>query len=394
MELSNLLIIHYNTEHKSCLSFENASRAIGRFQPLIQTNCISLASFDYLEIGYEVIIARKGKGGFEFIALSELLVNERPYINKEIRSAHNVLKLLQTGALNFLPPSDYIQSRVRDIESVSNITLLEAMDIALANIQKQDPAEYVKQVEECKDGPIATAMREIYGHSDLNQFPFIPLEDENIVDTDDTHITVTRAQELPTLPLSQTWICTSGCGETKPTLSVMATETEHRDGIAIRQSQYQYYSCEFCKSPIQIWDEKQNIEYDYNSASGEIYNFRSCNFNVGNYQCRGDGYLYDADFDSYDPHDLSHPCPSCRTLEFLKDAKQDAESTSYYSNNGMSGSGKDIWESAVRTALDANPDAAHKALKEIGKVEALHSTPLPVAGNTPEFEDAVTVFKY
>jgi hypothetical protein len=98
-----------------------------------------------------------------------------------------------------------------------------------------------------------------------------------------------------------------------------------------------------------------------------------CNFQNGTWECRGDGYLWDADNDGYDPEDHSHACPKCNTLEYLKDAKSEGESTSYMANNftlfaADKGylSGVDIWEGAVAVALEENADAANAALKTIG----------------------------
>lgn len=47
-----------------------------------------------------------------------------------------------------------------------------------------------------------------------------------------------------------------------------------------------------------------------------------CNFQRGTYECRGDGYLWDADNDGWDPDDESWPCPGCNTLEYLTIAKE------------------------------------------------------------------------
>lgn len=99
---------------------------------------------------------------------------------------------------------------------------------------------------------------------------------------------------------------------------------------------------------------------------------KACGYSLGDWECRPGGYLYDAGTgEGYDPQDCSHICPCCRTKDYLEAAKEDAESTSKYSNNFDSGTGLDIWKSAERVALKANHPAAVKALAEIGPVEAL-----------------------
>lgn len=114
-----------------------------------------------------------------------------------------------------------------------------------------------------------------------------------------------------------------------------------------------------------------------------------CGMQSGTIECRGDGYLWDADFDGYDPNDHSMPCPSCNTLVFLKDNKEQAESVSYYSDMGGSGTGIDIWENAVKAATYWNADGVKDALLVIGKVEALFEETKGGQSN-----DMVRVFLY
>ncbi|MGE8465423.1 MAG: hypothetical protein ACN6QE_04700 [Pseudomonas putida] len=105
-----------------------------------------------------------------------------------------------------------------------------------------------------------------------------------------------------------------------------------------------------------------------NEAALEV----ACGYSVGDWECRPGGYLFDAGTgEGYDPKDCSYLCPHCRTQDFLEAAKDDAESTSSYSNNHESGTGLDIWKAAERHALEANRPEAIKALVEIGPVEAL-----------------------
>lgn len=97
-----------------------------------------------------------------------------------------------------------------------------------------------------------------------------------------------------------------------------------------------------------------------------------CEFQSGTHECRGDGYIWDADHDGYDPNDKSWPCPNCNTIEYLKAAKEEAESSSYYFGIDGHGTGVTIWENAVKVAKYWNEDATEKALIEIGVVEALY----------------------
>ena len=112
-----------------------------------------------------------------------------------------------------------------------------------------------------------------------------------------------------------------------------------------------------------------------------------CDMRFGTIECRGDGYLWDTDFDGYDPNDHSMTCPKCNSLQYLLDAKEDAESTSYYSNMLGSGSGVDIWEQSVKIVEYWNPSSLLQALKQIGKVEANFD-----ADNEDGYD--IKVFKY
>ena len=88
-------------------------------------------------------------------------------------------------------------------------------------------------------------------------------------------------------------------------------------------------------------------------------------------ECRGDGFLWDADFDGYDPEDESMPCPECNTEAYLREAKEDAESCSHGNDNGFHYTGESIWLGSVTVAEAANPDAAKSALLKIGLVSPL-----------------------
>lgn len=88
-------------------------------------------------------------------------------------------------------------------------------------------------------------------------------------------------------------------------------------------------------------------------------------------ECRGDGYLWDADYDGYDPEDHSMPCPQCNTLVFLESAKEEAESCVDWDANGQHGTGQTLWENAVQIAQQANPEGYEQALRQIGQVDTL-----------------------
>ena len=107
-----------------------------------------------------------------------------------------------------------------------------------------------------------------------------------------------------------------------------------------------------------------------------------CGFRRGTIECRGDGYLWDADHDGYDPNEFDNPFPECNTETFLIKYKDEAETTSYYGIEASSGTGVDIWESAVETARKLNSEANEIALKKIGAVSALNK------------DESVKVFKY
>jgi hypothetical protein len=113
-----------------------------------------------------------------------------------------------------------------------------------------------------------------------------------------------------------------------------------------------------------------------------------CQFQSGTFECRGDGYVWDADCDGYDPEDRSMPCPACNTLAFLEARKEEAETTGWWEANGVSGDGADIWESAVAAARSWNPEAAEAALRAIGSVDAL------VADDEAEDGVVVKTFRY
>lgn len=97
----------------------------------------------------------------------------------------------------------------------------------------------------------------------------------------------------------------------------------------------------------------------------------NCTFQRGTWECRGDGYLWDADGDGWDPEDTSDPCPCCNTQEYLEQAKAAAETTSFWLDCDVAGTGEDIWVDRLRWATEANPEVTQRILKELGPVHAL-----------------------
>ncbi|MGZ4968023.1 MAG: hypothetical protein ACXV8U_02895 [Methylobacter sp.] len=96
-----------------------------------------------------------------------------------------------------------------------------------------------------------------------------------------------------------------------------------------------------------------------------------CNYQAGTVECRGDGYLWDADNDGYDPDETNYPCPQCNTMEYLKNAKDEAESTSEGTSMGFEYTGESIWMGAIRNAEERNPEATRESLIAIKAVDAL-----------------------
>jgi hypothetical protein len=113
-----------------------------------------------------------------------------------------------------------------------------------------------------------------------------------------------------------------------------------------------------------------------------------CNYWHGStYECRGDGYMWDADQDGYDEEDKSFPCPACNTREYLRDAKETGEGCSYMQGNWYSLTGEEVWLGAVRNAIAANPDAVPRILRQIGIVRPIINHPTDRAAFIEKFYD-------
>ncbi|MBX9635197.1 MAG: hypothetical protein K2X44_09470 [Magnetospirillum sp.] len=94
-----------------------------------------------------------------------------------------------------------------------------------------------------------------------------------------------------------------------------------------------------------------------------------CDFQYGTIECEA-GRLWDADGD-YHPDFTICPCPKCNTENYLLHHKEGAETTSYFQDMLDTGTGADIWSSAVKAARYWNAAAATAALAKIGRVEAI-----------------------
>ena len=96
-----------------------------------------------------------------------------------------------------------------------------------------------------------------------------------------------------------------------------------------------------------------------------------CDYQRGTFECRGDGYLWDADDDGWDPNETDYPCPRCNTAVYLAEAKEEAESTLSGGNICHSYTGLSLWEGAVAWARKQNEKAALEALVALSPIAAL-----------------------
>lgn len=101
----------------------------------------------------------------------------------------------------------------------------------------------------------------------------------------------------------------------------------------------------------------------------------TCDYQAGTWQCRGDGYLWDADSDGYDLSDHTYPCPKCNPRSFLANAKEYAETTIFEENCGRFTTGKHAWEDAVERIGRLHPEQVADLLREVGAVRALEPAP-------------------
>lgn len=100
--IRHLVNIHFDytthTEvsyHEVWATMKESSKEVG-----LQTHCLDFFCFDYLDI-CEVIVWRKDG---RFISMSQLLLNDGSYTDKEIRKEHNIHKMLKSGAFKWNHP--------------------------------------------------------------------------------------------------------------------------------------------------------------------------------------------------------------------------------------------------------------------------------------------------
>lgn len=100
MELTVLM----NTYHPDAKGYDDTLASILRKDENILSYCVDFACFDYMDMGYRILIKRQTESGeFVGVNLSELLENKRPYTERVIRRAHNIPKMIKANAINFLP---------------------------------------------------------------------------------------------------------------------------------------------------------------------------------------------------------------------------------------------------------------------------------------------------
>jgi hypothetical protein len=95
------------------ISHDSVIKEMEKGTDIICTHDPSFFQFDTLiEDGYDVIVLRGNNG----VVLSELLDSKKSkkYIDKEMRLAHNVFKMLMAGAFSMVPmmfkiPTDYYE---------------------------------------------------------------------------------------------------------------------------------------------------------------------------------------------------------------------------------------------------------------------------------------------
>lgn len=105
-----------------------------------------------------------------------------------------------------------------------------------------------------------------------------------------------------------------------------------------------------------------------------------CNYwHGGTIECRGDGYMWDADDDGWYEDDHSMPCPACNTREYLADARETGEGCSWMSSWSGGLTGEQVWRGAVSVALRANPLNGPRILRQIGIARPIIDHPTDAA---------------
>jgi hypothetical protein len=100
-----IIRIHLDEEHldgSRIVPLDCARRLVDNLESF-DTFCTEFFQPRFLEMGYDVhVLSEDG-----IITLSELMDNTHPYINKEMRRAHDTRKMLVAGAFTPKPIEDY-----------------------------------------------------------------------------------------------------------------------------------------------------------------------------------------------------------------------------------------------------------------------------------------------
>jgi len=94
----------------------------------------------------------------------------------------------------------------------------------------------------------------------------------------------------------------------------------------------------------------------------------SCRFHDGVRHCAGSGFLADPRFPDLSP-EHAKPCPSCNTMLWLMDAKNEVGLLATTDADGIAI--ERVWLNALSTAYRANPDVVSRALEALGAVDVL-----------------------
>lgn len=106
-------------------------------------------------------------------------------------------------------------------------------------------------------------------------------------------------------------------------------------------------------------------EAEFNQVNSALPESMCC-FRDGVRHCAGSGFLADERFPDLSP-EHAKPCPSCNTMLWLMDAKNEVGSLAMTETDGIAI--ERVWLNALSTAYRANPDAVSRALEALGAVD-------------------------
>lgn len=93
------IIIQLDYQSELAEPYETVLESIKQGKEFIFTYCLDFFNFSMLDKGYEVTLSRNEEGSE--LNLSELLLNNGEYTDKQIRREHNVARLYKAGCFNF-----------------------------------------------------------------------------------------------------------------------------------------------------------------------------------------------------------------------------------------------------------------------------------------------------